>query len=422
MPKILFSTFGSFGDVHPYMAIGLELQSRGHSVTIATSAIHQRKIELAGLSFHPVRPDLSLDDEELLRRFYDRHRGSGRIIRMLDASVRQTYEDSLGAFAGADLVVTHIVSFGGICAAEKLRKPWISTVLAPFSFLSAFDPPVFANAPWASGLKKLGPGFVRAFFKIGRAQSRSWLRETARLRAEVGLPAAPHPLFDGIHSPRAVLALFSIHFAQQQPDWPANTRITGFPFFSSTNEHEALASEIEQFFSEGESPVVFTLGSSAVLAAGTFYPDALEAVRRLGVRALLLTGPYSQGLPDRFPPGVLVADYAPHAAVFARASVIVHQGGIGTTAQAMRSGRPMVVVPFAHDQFDNADRVRRLGLASVVPRYSYSAARIEKALREVLGDDSRRKAAEKMALSIRSEQGTSAAADEIEQQLVPALR
>jgi UDP:flavonoid glycosyltransferase YjiC (YdhE family) len=208
-----------------------------------------------------------------------------------------------------------------------------------------------------------------------------------------------------------VLALFSRYLTARPPDWPPQTLITGFPFFDRHHEQASMPPELERFLSEGAAPVVFTLGSSAVVAAGDFFRESLKAVEQLGVRAVFLKGPSDQGLPEKLPANVMIADYVPHSEIFPRASAIVHQGGIGTTGQAMRSGRPMLVVPFAHDQFDNGERVRRLGAAKMVYRSRYNAARAEKALRRIAECEG---AAAELGRKVRSENGTVTAAEAIE--------
>ena len=160
------------------------------------------------------------------------------------------------------------------------------------------------------------------------------------------------------------LALFSPLLARPQPDWPPNTQVTGFVFYETSHE---LPPDIEAFLDAGDPPVVFTLGTSAVGAAGDFYDESARAAETLGCRAILLTGTDSRNLPPRkLPSSIMTAGYVPHGAVFPRAAATVHHGGIGTTAQALRAGRPMLVVPHAHDQFDNAFRVQKLGVARTV--------------------------------------------------------
>jgi UDP:flavonoid glycosyltransferase YjiC (YdhE family) len=414
LARVLFTTFGSYGDIHPYMAIGIELQKRGHAVTIATSSSYAAKITSEGLGFHPVRPDVSLEDKALLAYVMDARRGSERILRYIGADVRQSYEDTLPAARQADLIVTHPITFGGVMAAEKLGSPWISTVLAPISFLSAWDPPVPAPTPWIVKVRALGPGWMRLIWQLAKYDTRRWIKPVLALRRELGLPDRGNPLFDGSHSPRLALALFSRCLAEPQPDWPPQTLVTGFPFFDRHHEQAQVEPALHRFLSDGPPPVVFTLGSSAVGAAGDFYRDSLQAIGKMGVRALLLTGSHPQGLPETLPAGVMAVSYAAHSEVFPRASAIVHQGGIGTTAQAMRAGRPALIVPFAHDQFDNAERVRRLGAAEVVYRSRYNALTAETALGRLRNCDS---AAAQLGDSVRAERGVECAADSIERTL-----
>src|SRR5262249_24861349 len=154
-----------------------------------------------------------------------------------------------------------------------------------------------------------------------------------RFRLELGLSSSSDPLFAGRNSPRLVLALFSPEFASAQPDWPANTQVTGFPFYDERDAN--LDEDLTRLLNEGEPPLVFTLGSSAVWDAGRFYVESAAAAQRLGWPAVLLVGNnHGNQLPKPLPAKIVVASYGPYAQIFPRASLIVHHGGIGTTAQA----------------------------------------------------------------------------------------
>jgi UDP:flavonoid glycosyltransferase YjiC (YdhE family) len=172
---------------------------------------------------------------------------------------------------------------------------------------------------------------------------------------------------------------------------------------------------LEAFLDAGAPPVVFTLGSAAVLDPGAFFHESIEAADRLGIRALLIAGDSQPK--ETPPPNIHVTGYAPYSAVFARASAIVHQGGIGTTAQALRAGKPMIVVPYGFDQPDNAARVRRLGVAETISRRKYNSHRVVAALRRILGDASYAQRAEVIAQEVRTENGARAASDALERLL-----
>jgi UDP:flavonoid glycosyltransferase YjiC (YdhE family) len=254
----------------------------------------------------------------------------------------------------------------------------------------------------------------RLFVGLGRHLSRSWAEPVYRLRESLGLPRGRNPVFEGQHSPTRVLGLFSKELAKVQPDYPANTTITGFPFFDNSPPGREADPGLEPFLDRGDPPIVFTLGSSAVWIAEDFYAVSVSAVERLKRRALLLVGENADSMRAGLPEHIGVFDYAPHALVMPKASVIVHQGGIGTTAQALRAGRPTLVVPFGQDQPDNARRCADLGVARWVPRSAYTVDRVTRELSVLLDNrDYARRAAE-VARRVEAERGVDTAVDAIE--------
>ena len=222
-----------------------------------------------------------------------------------------------------------------------------------------------------------------------------------------------HPMF-GAYSPLLNLALFPSILAARQPDWPANTVVTGLCRYDRDERGEGMPQALAEFLAAGDPPIVFTLGSSGVFDAGGFYHAAADAVTALGRRAVLLVGPQPEIIASTLPPNCIAIDYAPHSELFPRAAANVHHGGIGTTGQALEAGRPMVVVPFSHDQPDNAARCERLGVARVVPRRSVSAARLASALRALLDDRGVATRAAEIGAAVCREDGARTAADAIE--------
>jgi UDP:flavonoid glycosyltransferase YjiC (YdhE family) len=411
--RILLTTTGSLGDLHPFIAIGLELRARGHAVTLATSNFYKTKVEQTGLAFAPMGPHLGLEASEMLDRVMDLKNGPEYLIRrILYPSVPAAYAEVMEAIRAADLIVTHPITFASQIAAEKTGIPWVSTVTAPLSFFSRFDPSVIASHPFAIKLRALGPSVYGIVPKLGRVLTKTWLAPITRFRASVGLPPGQDPVFDGQHSPQRVLAMFSGLMAEPQPDWPPQTLLTGFSFYDQVEHGQGLDPDLERFLDAGPPPVVFTLGSSAVHRAGNFYQESLAAVRRLGCRAVLLVG--QNTIREPLPPGTVAFPYAPFSKIFPRAAVVVHQGGIGTCAQALAAGRPMLVVPFAFDQPDNAARLQRLGVARSIPRKHYTASRVSVALKALLSVPSYAASAAAAARRIVSENGVRAACDAIE--------
>jgi UDP:flavonoid glycosyltransferase YjiC (YdhE family) len=422
--RIVLTTFGSLGDLHPYIAIGLGLQARGHEAIIATSAYYRQKIEALGIGFRAIRPDLGSVqfDPALLRRIMDHRTGTECVLReLMMPCLRESYADTLAASDGADLLVSQALAFTTRLVAEKTGIPWTSTVLQPLGFLSIYDPPVLPLAPFLARARFLGQWFHRLLFSLGRRRIRPWFAPWHRLRAEIGLPTtADCPVLEGQHAPSLVLALFSKVLADKQVDWPQQTLLTGFPFFDQDGEN-GLNRDLARFLDEGPPPIVFTLGSSAVWDAGTFYEQSAAAAKLLGRRAVLLVGKDTPNRLARLPDGVMAFEYAPYSELFPRAAAIVHQGGIGTTAQAMRSGRPMLVMPYGHDQPDNAERLVRLGIARTISRYRYTSARAAAELRHLLENPGYSQRADATGAAIRQEDGVRTACDAVERLLrVPA--
>jgi rhamnosyltransferase subunit B len=417
--RIVITTFGSYGDIHPYIPLALELQARGHSPVIATLPYYREKIEALGLEFHSVRPNLAPPEEniEMLEKAMDAKKGTEYIFKeLLMPFLRQSYDDLTEITRGSDLLVTHPITLAGPIVADRLKVPWVSTVLAPVSFFSIYDPPETPAGDLFNKIIKLHPAVARFFFALVKLRLSSWISPVARLRAELELPAGAHAIFEGQHSPTLVLALFSKVFAQPQRDWPPNAFVTGFPFYDR-RDGEAMSSDLCRFLDAGPPPIVFTLGSSAVWTAGDFYKQSIEAVEILGERAVLLHG-HAQNLPlDKLPDGVAAFEYAPHSEVLPRARAVVHQGGIGTTAQSLRAGIPMLVVPFSHDQPDNAARVRCLGVARTLARKHYTATRVVEELKPLLTESRYTERANEVGHIVRAEDAARSFGDLIESRI-----
>lgn len=422
--RIVLSTFGSFGDVHPYIAIALELKARGHHLVIATSEVYREKMDAVGIDFHPVRPDMPSYDQpevlaDLVGRAMDPKTGGEVVADMVVPHLRDIYEDLDAATDGVDLLLTHPLPLVGPIIAQKKRLNWLSSVLAPASFLSVYDPVVPPQWPWLYHAMRLSPWIGRGVMALAKTKLDKIMQPVYELRADLGMPRGQQPILNGQHSPTKVLALFSKLLAKPQRDWPANTVVTGFPFYDRRDffgETEMPHGLIE-FLDSGPAPIVFTLGSSAYWVARNFYRDSIEAARRLGRRALLLIGHARNMPPSPLPEGVATFEYAPYSEVLPRACAIVHQGGVGTTGQGMRSGKPVLIVPHAHDQFDNAARVERLGCGRVLPRPRYNAESAARELRFLLENQSYSAAASSVGDVVRQENGARVAADEIEKAL-----
>ncbi|MCC6675874.1 MAG: glycosyltransferase family 1 protein [Phycisphaerales bacterium] len=418
--KILLTTVGSHGDVHPFIAVGAALRARGHEVAVLVQPLFRGQVLDAGLEHIPLGEQaVDLDIIAQNPRMMDGVRGSPAIIREL---ILPEAPRIFNAVADAidrhrfDLVLTHHICFGAAWACERKDIPCAAACLAPLAWASRHEPligtPVSSPSPprwWYRSTYHLIPPITR------------WLYDPAmnRARRELGLAKGRDLMFGEARGGVVNLALWSPHFRGPLPDDPGHGHICGFTWFDAHRDHDHLSPEIERFLSEGEPPILFTLGSTAVYVAGPFYEAAAEACRRLKRRGLLLIG-RKQAPPKHLPPGVRAFTYAPHSEVMPRACANVIHGGIGTTAQALRAGRPVVVVPFAHDQFDNAARAFRLGVSRTLRRSKVNPEAMERTLRALLEDPGHAEQARLLGERLSAEDGAPVAAEHLERALARA--
>lgn len=418
--RIVLTTFGSLGDLLPYMAIAQELQARGHRPAIAANESQRRHIEARGLEFHPLRPESEPkieQDWDFFKMISDSQKGTEYLIgQLLMPHQHASYSDLMQACQGADLLLTHPLTFVASIIVEKTGIPWVSSVLSPASLISAYDLP--ANVPTSASPYERALAAVAkdTALRSFRWNARLWSAPVRQLRAQLGLLPSGDPIFESQHSPNLVLALFSRALASPPPDWPPQTLVTGFPFCDrpagTTQQNEQLSPELENFLNSGPPPIVFTLGTTAVWMPGNFYAEGAVAAQKLGYRAILLMGGAANHIPPgAFPEGVAAFDYAPHSQLFPRAAAIVHHGGVGTTGQAMRSGRPTLIVPHNYDQPDNAERIARLGAGRTLTRDRCTAATLTAELQQLLFNPSYAARAAQLSQIVNSENGAATACD-----------
>lgn len=342
------------------------------------------------------------------------YRGQEHVIRRwLLPSLEETFEDLLQCAGNADLIISGEGVFAARLVAEKLGIPWVCTVLQPLSFLSVHEPLVIPGLSLPTWLRNSGPTARKVQIALIKAFTRKWAVPVTRLRARIGLPPLEGNLFvDDKYSPRLVLALFSRVFAEPQADWPPNTLVTGFPLYDRSDTDSGLPPALSDFLNAGPPPVVFTLGSSAVMTPGSFFEQSLLAARQIGRRAILLVG--KNPPPRNLGSDCLALDYAPFSELFPHACAIVHQGGVGTTGQALCAGRPTLIMPYSLDQPDNAARAERLGTSLTLSRRRYRAPTVARTLAQLLERPDYARRAQGIGHQIRAENAAQVACDAVE--------
>ena len=397
------------------------MQRRGHSATVATLGSWRDNVERAGVEFRPIRPDMSPDDpaiRDVVRNILDPTRGPDYLFKDVFApAIEATYADTVAAVEGADLLVSHQLPQTAPIVAERTGIKWVSGVVAPFGFLSAYDPPTPPQAPAVRRLIALHPAVGRAFNQLARAITNRWMAPLYRLRATAraaarGPSTVRRAAFSGV---RAGVVLGSVR--RPTAGLPAADGDDGVSFLRLCPDAASRA---------GSTRVPRCGRSTCRLYAWIFgRVDRRRLLpgehRRRYVRSVVARCCWSARMRLRFAPRcqrhVGVFDYAPHTLVMPRASVIVHQGGIGTTGQALRAGRPTLVVPFGQDQPDNARRVRRTGRRADPVAGRYTAESAHPRAVHARGDPTYDERARTVGARIAAERGVDTACDAIEKQL-----
>ncbi|WP_363348481.1 glycosyltransferase [Methylocystis echinoides] len=391
----------------------------GFTPVIATSAVYAAYIAGEGLAFVPIRPDaedlmgrLGMDLSDIARKMAEDDKFL--FDSLIFPHLRESYQDLLAAADGVEAIVSHSLAFAARLVAEATGAPLITVLLSPMMLYSAYDPPLGSRAPLRRAPAwPIEIAFNRLLLWSLAQAVAFWAEPLRRLRRELGLrPRYGLDLLLGSKSSSAVIGLFSPVLAPAQPDHGSRTLIAGHTFHDRYLGAGELAADLADFLDAGEAPIVFTLGSFVTLARKDYYRECMRVASRLGRRAVLLV--HEDEVADLgadLPAGAFVAAYAPHSRIFPCAAAVVHHGGIGTVGQAMRAGRPQVVTPFLGDQFDNAERLARLGVAEIVDGKTATADGLCRALSR-LGDGHATRAKE-LADGVRKEDGAAAAAARI---------
>lgn len=380
--RILIYAMGSAGDVHPFVGIGRALQARGHEVFVITSAFFESLVVRAGLGFRALGTVADFERVQGDPHLWHPRKALASVIKN---AVEPSYEMILETArelnqASKTLILASSLAWGCFTVRDLLRIPVITVHLAPSLFVSSYRQPVLHGAP----VPQAAPRFMKSiqWWAAGKVVDFHVLPSLNRFRKAHGLPPVSGML-QGWHSPDRVIALFPEWFGPRQPDWPAQTRLTGFPLFDEAGIND-LPRDLDDFLNDGDPPVIFTPGS-AMDRGYQFFEEAVKAMQLLGKRGVLLSR-FENTIPADLPRGIRHFPYAPFSQVLPRAAALAYHGGVGTCAQTLQAGIPHLVQPMAHDQLDTLSRVRDLGVGTGLHPHQFKAKRIAHALEEILDD------------------------------------
>ena len=381
-PHFVIVAVGSRGDMYPFLALARALQRRGHRISFLAPTVHRDCVDQAQVPFHGLGSDadyFSIVNDPLL---WHPRKGLQLLLRSLrfGAPDIDHFLATLGPQRCVLLAHPLVLPALDLSRAARPQLRVVAVYLAPANLRTVHDP------------LSIGPMIVPRWVPL-RARRWLWSRidrwlvdpivlpDLNQQRRRLGLAPVSH-FFEHLYRVADLsLTLFPDWFGPAQPDWPTPLRQAWFPLY---DPHRAapFSPGLAAFLAAGDAPLVFTPGTGNRHAAA-YFRHALRACLRLGRRAIFLTT-FADQLPAALPPTVLWQAYVPLAALLPHAAALVHHGGIGTTAEALRAGLPQLVVPLAYDQFDNGARVRALGVGDVLPASRLNSARLARALAALL--------------------------------------
>ncbi|MFN8851192.1 MAG: glycosyltransferase [Inhella sp.] len=418
--KIGLQTWGSHGDIRPFVALANGLHAAGHEVTLVVTCVDSDRYAALQASLpyalevvaSPVEPDRAALERWGAALVAERDTSKQMrwvIERLLLPVEAEMYQASERLCANNDLVIGHYILHTVAIAAEKQGRPCVSVALAHGAVPSAFQPPL--------GVPNWGAFSNRLAWRLARwVLNRDFKRYADRLRAQQGLPPARDVIDTVWASPDLTLLACSPVLCTPRPDWPAHVRICGALDTPDSVAEGSVPEPLQDFLSAGAPPVYLTLGS---MMSGSQEAQTLallaEASRAASVRAIVQA-------PSGVPSGCAndgqlhFVSAAPHASVFPRCAAVLHHGGAGTSQAALRAGVPSVVLAYTAEQELWGRELQRLGVAGPpIARRSATVAKLAAALRQVTQSEPMRHNAQALGARLAGEDGVASAVGLIEE-------
>ncbi len=360
---IIINAIGSAGDINPFLPVAAKLQKNGHRVDFLASPYFEDKVKRLGLNLLPLGTSEDYLSAVQNPDVWNLEKAFPLVWEMTMKSAEMAYEIiEKNHTAGDTFMIGSSLAIGARLAQEKLGIPLATVHLSPALMLSTYDTPRSATNPlpdWAP----------RPLKSIWRSATDALMLDPVcrpplnKLRAQLQLPPVSRIITEWMHSPELVVCAFPEWFAKVQADWPANSFNSSFPLYKPEFDQD-LSEELQRFLAAGDAPIVITAGT-AMAFAKPIMEMGLKAAEAAGKRAVLVCN-FEEQAPLNLPPSAIHVKYANFQLLFQRAAMVIHHGGIGTTAMAFACACPQVIFPFAHDQPDNAMRLERLGVGKMI--------------------------------------------------------
>lgn len=410
--RVLLSTYGTRGDVQPFVALAKALKARGHEVALCTPTGFRDMVERHAVPYAHMDNGLLELTEAVLRAPTGAEQR--RLFKGFGTLVRAALEDEWRAAQSLqpDVLVYHSKALGSHHIAEKLGATELLALPLPLTRTRAFPAPLVPNFRLGGWFNAFSYRLVALGYALWAGATNDFRVKTLGLR-KLSRFADPMRRADGSLVP--ALYGYSEHVLPRPDDWSVNAHVTGAWFLDEGDGWEP-PEPLRAFLDAGPPPVYVGFGSMGAAHADARAATVLKAVALTGERAVLAAG-WGGLKVDELPANVFMLDAAPHDWLFPRMKAVVHHGGAGSTMAGLRAGKPTVICPFFGDQPFWGQVVQRAGVgAAPVPQKSLSAERLASAIQAALQPDVVQQAAA-MGERIRAEDGVERAVHIIEREL-----
>lgn len=413
--KVLITTFGTRGDIQPFIALGKGLKAAGYDVAICTPEGFRGFVEEHGLHY-------LFMDNELLKLTQDAlgditAREGMSIVKQMAPAIRRSMDDEWRAAQTfqPDLILYHPKCMGSYHIAEKLNIPVVMSIPLPFyTPTSEFPVPFMANV-------RLGGWFNRLSYSLIIGPASAMYGGTVNDFRTKTLGLAPisrskNLLVRSDNTSVPVLYPYSQHVLPVPKDFPPHVHVTGYWFLDQSTDWQPPA-DLVRFLDAGSLPVYIGFGSVGGRNAEKRTQVVIEALNKSGQRGVLASG-WSGFKASSLPPNIILLDSVPHDWLFPRVAAVVHHGGAGTTAAGLRAGKPTIICPFIADQPFWGQRVFELGVGTKpIPQKKLTADNLAEGICAALTDSEMRQRAENLGGRIRGEDGVGNAVEIINRNL-----
>ncbi|HHG84330.1 MAG TPA: glycosyltransferase [Bacteroidetes bacterium] len=398
--KIALTTVGSTGDIQPFIALALTLQTAGHQVRVVSHPFHAEHFISRGIDFASCGPIVVQED---LNKLFDRMLNTKNPVRQVKILMDEAFfaegetyfAQAKAATAGFDIAVSHMVDFLGQEAVSQNGIPGIGVILAPAAIPTRYAQPL--RTP------NLGSWLIPFWWALMRLALRPVDKRAMRYLKTLGGTRQDIRSFSAL-SPDLNLIAASPTLAPTYPDLPANFKQTG-PWVLPEPAFEPAPGLVD-FIARHPRPVIVSLGSMGGTHGEELTAKLLQAIKLAGQPAIIQSG-YAGLFAENAPAHVHFVGYVPHGWLFSQGSCVVHHGGAGTSTAVCRAGIPSVILAFFADQPYFAENLEQLGIApKILWNSRFTPARLAKRIQSAVADIAMQKRARKLQPQFLAEEGS----------------